>query len=126
MVKGIKKMKYEQRLKVYGITDLKTRRERGDLIQFYKYVNKCEDIRLVEDIKFGQDKIVDGPAGNLRKDNLTFRRQLVKNCKQRENFFTNRVEKNWNKLPFETKKAKSVNSFKAKIDKLGYGFVKEK
>ena len=77
-------------------------------------------------IKFGQDKIVDGPAGNLRKDNLTFRRQLVKNCKQRENFFTNRVEKNWNKLPFETKKAKSVNSFKARIDKLGYGFVKEK
>ena len=57
MVKGIKKMKYEQRLKVYGITDLKTRRERGDLIQFYKYVNKCEDIRLVEDIKFGQDKV---------------------------------------------------------------------
>ena len=78
-------MKYEQRLKVYGLTDLKTRR--GDLIQFYKYVNKCDDIRLVEDIKFGQDKNIDGPAGSLRKDSMTFRSQLVKNCKQREIFF---------------------------------------
>ena len=68
LVKGIKKMKYEQRLKVYGLTDLKTRRERGDLIQFYKYVNKFENIRLVEDIKFGQDKIIDGPAGSLREN----------------------------------------------------------
>jgi hypothetical protein len=121
VVKGIKKMKYEDRLKIYGLTDLRTRRERGDLIQFYKYVNKKEEISFVEDIKFSEAESLEGPAGGLRKDGLTYRKELVKNCLQRENFLTNRVADNWNKLPVEVKNAKSLNSFKARIDRLGFG-----
>ena len=52
---------------------------------------------------------------------MTFRCKLAKN----QNRFTNKVEKNWNKLSFETEKYKTVNIFKAGIDKLGYGIVKK-
>ena len=36
----------------------------------------------------------------------------------RLNFFTNRVANDWNVLPKEAVEAKSVNSFKARIDKV--------
>ena len=55
-------MKYEQRLKVYGLTDLKTRRERGDLIQFYKSmiesVNKFLLGALVEALFYLQNTYI--------------------------------------------------------------------
>ena len=43
-------------------------------------------------------------------------REQVKTCLPRYNFFINRVVSNWNRLPEETINAKSLNSFKAKLD----------
>jgi len=36
----------------------------------------------------------------------------------RSNFFNNRIVNDWNALPSDVVEAKSVNSFKARIDKL--------
>ena len=36
----------------------------------------------------------------------------------RLNFFTNRIANDWNVLPIEAVEAKTVNSFKARIDKV--------
>ncbi len=47
---------------------------------------------------------------------MSLRREQVKNCDQRFNFFTNRVAGVWNKLPEEIVCARSLNSFKAKVD----------
>jgi hypothetical protein len=42
---------------------------------------------------------------------------LVTNCAVRAKFFTNRVISDWNELPKELVEARSVNSFKNKLDK---------
>ena len=46
LVRSIKHLKYEDRLAVLGLTTLKQRRERGDLIEYYKITNRIR-IRLV-------------------------------------------------------------------------------
>ncbi|CAF0782079.1 unnamed protein product [Brachionus calyciflorus] len=55
-----------------------------------------------------------------RAHDFTIERQLVKNCAQRHNFFTNRVSSLWNGLPKEALLSKTTNEFKNKIDKLDF------
>ena len=45
LVPSIKKRSYEHRLKVLKLTTLETRRKRGDLIQFYKILNKLDHVK---------------------------------------------------------------------------------
>jgi hypothetical protein len=47
-------------------------------------------------------------------------KELIRNNKTRENFFTNRAERavdDWYRLPLEVRKAKSINEFKKAYDK---------
>ena len=46
LTKESQHLPYEERLKRLGLTDLKTRRERGDFIQIYKLVHKMALIKL--------------------------------------------------------------------------------
>ena len=57
-----------------------------------------------------------GPAGAIRGDPNRIRQQRT-NCRKRENFFTNRVVKGWNKLPTQICESRTVNGFKNKFDK---------
>ena len=61
-----------------------------------------------------------GPAASTRGHHHRLERELVKNCAQRENFFTNRIVNVWNNLPKEIIEAISVDSLKAKLDTLFY------
>ncbi len=54
------------------------------------------------------------PLLYLAKDKLV--RELRGNSRSRHNFFNNRIVAPWDSLPNHITKAKSVNSFKAKID----------
>jgi hypothetical protein len=45
-----------------------------------------------------------------------FKRELVKSCDQRHNFFNNRIASIWNKLSNEITITTTVNSFKNKLD----------
>ena len=62
--------------------------------------------------------IESGPAGNLRTQGVCFHKELGKISTIRENFITNRVIPLWNDLPIGVKEAKTLNSFKAGLDKM--------
>ena len=58
-----------------------------------------------------------GPiASNLRRECVCFQRESARICTIRDKFFLNRVIPLWNNLSLETKNAKSLNSFKARLD----------
>ena len=96
-----------------NLTDLKTRRLRGDLIPMYKLVNNLESVNFVNGLNFSSSRL---GSYNLRRHNKTIHREKVKNCLPRFNFFTNRIVNEWNKLPEEIVNAKQINGFKAKLD----------
>jgi hypothetical protein len=59
-------------------------------------------------------------AQNLRHQNSLNYNQEITKTEARHNFFTNRIANEWNKLPEDVILAKSLNSFKAKLDKCTY------
>ena len=115
LVRSIKHLKYEDRLAVLGLTTLKQRRERGDLIEYYKITNGISKLDLHNPNKLCNSISVMGPAGNLRRPKHRLVKQMTK-IKQRENFLLNRVVSNWNMLPEEVVNATSKNSFKNRLD----------
>ena len=95
-----------------NLTNLEIRRRRGDLIQFYKMLNGQDEIELLNVVKFRSDKY------NIRGHSKRVIRELVKkNARIRQNFLINRVANDWNNLRQHVIKAKSLNSFRAKLDK---------
>ena len=101
------------------LTTLETRRKRVDLIQFFKFLNGHDHIKW----KNEPEKIVlgdnNGPASrNLRRGGICFRREPANICTPRNEFFLNRVIPLWNELPQKVREAKSLNCFKAGLDKM--------
>ena len=113
---------YEEKLKKAGLTTLKERRVRGDLIEAYKTlkgmnsVEKTEwfDIRTNETTRptRGNTVIVDGDE--KMKIETLYKNQAAGEI--RNNFFTVRVVRSWNELPEIVKGAKTVNGFKSAYD----------
>jgi ribonuclease P/MRP protein subunit RPP40 len=107
LVPGLSNLKYEDRLQILGLTTLSDRRKRGDLIQMFKIVHGYETVTWEK------------PLELRAKNSLNYNREITK-TEARHNFFTNRIANEWNKLPEDVILAKSVNSFKAKLDKWTY------
>ena len=103
----MKELSYPERLKKLKLPSLEFRRERGDLIDVYKYVENIYD--------------TDHPKLQLSASNRT-RGHSKKLEKQRyrldvrSSFFSNRVVNLWNDLPESVVNAKTVNSFKNQLD----------
>jgi ribonucleases P/MRP protein subunit RPP40 len=117
----LRKRGYEYRLEQLRLTTLETRRKRGGggLIQFYKVLNGHDHIKW----KSEPEKILqwnnDGPASrNLRRGGIIFRREPATMCTPRNEFFLNRVFPLWNNLPQIIREAKSLNCFKAGLDRM--------
>ena len=85
-----KNLVYTKRCDLLNLDFLKQRRLRGDLIQQYKLVNNLESIRWYT--KPIEREARGGHRGFLAKE-------IVKNCKERFNFFTDRIVSPWNSLP---------------------------
>lgn len=111
---SIRNHSYEQRLDKIWISNLEQRRNRGDLIQQYKFFNNLNKILWHHP---NTKANVEGPADNTRGRSHKLVKQLTHNCKQREDFFTNRIVKAWNKPPHSIINSGSVNQFKDKSDK---------
>jgi hypothetical protein len=95
------------------LTPLEERRKRGDCIQFFKLVNGIEEVR------WRRPPTTIPPERGHR---LRYERELVRNCQQRHDFFTNRVANEWNKLPdwvvsFDPLDKHPVNTFKNAYDR---------
>ena len=106
MVWGLKGLNSEERRKKLGLMTLDQRRDRGDLIEVFKMLKGLTRINPgmfweVRDAR-GGPRLVKEMAANGRK--------------QRHTFFSYRVIQKWNLLPADLKMAKSLDSFKNRLD----------
>ena len=113
---GLKKFDNEIRLGKIDLTTLEKRRERGDLIQFYKINNGSNKINWFHPVKWIISINTTGIASNIRRHKQRLERQLIRNCEQRRNFFVNHNVPNWNNLSSRTVEAKTTNHFKNRLD----------
>ena len=107
MIPNCKGMNYDERLQFVGLTNLETRRERADMIEVYKIINKLEGLQ--EKDFFVRD------IGNRRGHSFKL---FMKRCRidVARYSFGNRTCIPWNRLPQEVVSASSINIFKNRID----------
>ena len=115
MVHGFHNLKYHERLSQLtqlGLTTLKNRRLRGDLIETYKLLTNKDDIDSQSQHFFQLTEEPYQLRGNNRRIYKVRSRGEI-----RRNFFNQRVVDHWNNLPQEIIAADSVNIFKSRLDK---------
>ena len=103
---------YEKRLEILGLTDLKTRRVRGDFIQIYKIV------RGLEKVNWCDENNILRPEQNItsRRHPFQLSRERTLGNEPRTHFLLNRMATPWNNSPKDSALAHSENSFKSKLD----------
>jgi len=117
LVRGFRNVPRENRLRILGLKTLAVRRKRGDLIKCYEILS-------------GKEKL--DPKQFFQRSDTTHLRgyshKLSVNCcrlQLRQNFFSQRVISDWNRLAQDVFDAPSVNSFKNRLDthwrNTGYG-----
>ena len=115
LVKSLRHLSYEARLEKLGLTTLSKRRERGDLVEYFKIANGFTKVDWHNPNKLCNSISCSGPARSIRGHQHRMTKQMTK-ISQRENFILNRVVDNWNGLPPEIVKAGSKNLFKKMVD----------
>ena len=113
----LRKKTYEERLARFRITSLRTRRERGDLIEFYKIVHGLEEINWVNEIKRLDTDNHKRPTLRRLRDHF-YRESRA--CMVREKFFINRVIPLWNELTAGVRDAPSLDSHQILCKRLSW------
>ena len=109
LVPTLKDLPYPERLKTRNLTTLAYRRNRTDMLQVYRIINKIDNIDFDSFFTYndnntrGHSKKIDKPRANTRL---------------RLNSFSHRVINMWNSLPEETVTSPSLNSFKNALEKV--------
>ena len=117
IVPQLRSLSYDQRLARLGLTSLAERRERGDLIQFFKIHHNFNRVSWLKPLEPLHSTLKLGPAGSTRGHLHRVYLEKPSNCSLRDAFFTNRTIPKWNILPLEVVKAPSTNAFKNRLDK---------
>ena len=86
------------------------RRERGDLIETFKIIKGIDKVDFRTWFTIDNSKRVRGHTFKLVKNHC---KSNTRSC-----FFSQRVVNKWNGLPEEVVQAKTVNTFKNKLDKI--------
>ena len=100
LVPAIGKLSYDERLKVCGLTTLKSRRERGDLIQVFKIMNNfTAGVNAQSIFNFAYQR------HDASTRSVTNKLLVPEKCHLdvRKYFFPNRVVHPWNSLPLEVR-----------------------
>jgi len=113
LVHGLRKCTYQERLAFLGLTTLKTRRLRGDLIETYKILTHKEHTDPNQFFKLCDS------GHNLRGHSYETIYPGKPNARLnvRKHFLSHRVIEHWNQLPQHVVDAPSVNSFKNRLDR---------
>jgi len=110
LVPKLRKYSYPVRLQKLGITTLKDRRERGDMIEVYKLLTGREQIDFEQFFKPAQNHY------DLRGHGMKLTKERSR-LDTRKFFFSQRVVNGWNRLPVAVVNAESVNAFKNAYDR---------
>ena len=111
LVDGYGDMEYSERLKKLGLTTLRFRRLRGDIIEMYKHFHSYDK------------NAATGPSfSTTERPSRRHKYQLREPLRERirgvkENSFYGRAIKLWNDLPRDIAEAENVNQFKNALDK---------
>jgi hypothetical protein len=108
-IASIKHLPYELRLQRLGLTTLEKRRVRGDLIEQFKIM------KGLDDIDFFVPQHPSQAIYSLRGHSHQLKRQIVRGCEERHQFFSNRVVAPWNSISQNAIDADSVNAFKDRM-----------
>ena len=109
-IPGLRYLRYEERLKEFGLTTLETRRLRGDQIEVSKILNGYENIDSnFFSLKINESKITRGHNHTMvkKQSRLGVTKYL----------FSQRTINVWSKLSTDCGYASSANMFKNIIDK---------
>ena len=108
MIRGLRNLTYEERLKKCNLTTLESRRRRYDLIETFKIMKNI--------YKIDKNKLFPMKPSQTRGHELKIYKKHSR-LNTRKYFFSQRVVNDWNKLSKEATEAKDVNKFKNYIDK---------
>lgn len=111
IVPELKGLTYDHRIRELNLPTLLYRRQRYDLIQIFKIINRIDDIDSSKFFTFN-DNITRGHIFRLEKKHV--------NKSLRSNSFPLRCINSWNDLPENIVCCTSVESFKTALDKLWY------
>ena len=111
LIRNVRDLSYENRLRVLHLPTLKFRRIRGDVIQVFKILKGFYDSSAM--VKFDVNT---APVVHTRGNKLKIFQHHV-HYNLRKYFFSNRVVTTWNSLPDTVIEAETVNSFKNRLDK---------
>ena len=111
LIPNLRNKPYPERLESLGLTTLKTRRLRGQLIQAFKIIKQFDDVNPNYFFKFDQSSITRGNDLKLKYKTQTYVTDPGKN------YFTNSIVKEWNLLPNTVINSTSINMFKNRLDK---------
>jgi ribonuclease P/MRP protein subunit RPP40 len=103
-IHGFEGVCYEDRLHKFGLISLETRRERGDMIQYYK-INKS-----IGKVNWSNPPKVNNNS-KTRGHNQKLQKQLIHVSGKKFQFFTNRKVNKWNSLTEEVVSSNNVNIF---------------
>ena len=114
---------YEEKLKDAGLTTLKARRERGDLIEAFKTIHGLNNVDKSSWFRFDEQDAARASTRsntnvengrNEHRSNVLIRERA--RTELRNNCFRLRVGRTWNNLPDTVRNVKSTNAFKNAYD----------
>ena len=113
---GMRDLSYIERLKLLKLPTLAYRRLRGDMIEVYKIIHNIYDHESVPHLLKNNE--ISQRTGNRGHSLKLFTQRAKLNL--RKNVFPIRITEPWNSLPDTVVTAKSLNSFKTRLDKFWY------
>ena len=108
LVRGLRHIPYEERLKRLKLDTMSRRLLRGDLIEVFKIVYGKTKLDFNNFFELNMDKRVRGHNKKLKVKQVFHKARAMS--------FSRRVVKHWNLLPQEVIMADSVNAFKNRLD----------
>ena len=109
MIPSLRALPYEERLKRLNLFSLEKRRMRGDLIQVYKYLNKLSNV--------DHSKLFELQTNPRTRNNGYPIQSRRCNTDIGRSFFSNRIIRHWNELPAEVVTARTIDTFKNRLDR---------
>ena len=116
MVSNIPRGSYEERLRKLNLTTLAERRWRGDMIQTWRIMTGKDRVDAGTWFDFEADRPREGATRTRTAQGHHAIRPREWKYRERGEFFSNRVVRDYNGLPNTVKQAETINSFKNSLD----------